>query len=168
MSDLEQPQSSGVSRRTVTKAMAWAVPAIAIATPAPAFAASCIPSVTFNNGASCKCPGQSTNLGWGYYLTICVAATCPGQTGTVTIIGIENNSGKPVVPLDGVYPEIGVGGCAALEAYFSESSASKLIITFEYNGATYTTDEIPAPPDCPESGTGNDKVCLPPGTTPPA
>jgi hypothetical protein len=38
--DEVEPQKSGISRRTVTKAMAWAVPAIAIAAPAPAFALS--------------------------------------------------------------------------------------------------------------------------------
>ncbi|MGB4136472.1 MAG: hypothetical protein WA971_07905, partial [Microbacterium sp.] len=41
-------QSAGVSRRTVTKAMAWAVPAIAVAVPVAAHAASvCSPSTNF-------------------------------------------------------------------------------------------------------------------------
>ncbi len=41
MSDLEQqPEKKAISRRTVTKAMAWSVPAIAIAAPVPAMAAS--------------------------------------------------------------------------------------------------------------------------------
>ena len=39
MSDLED-QKPGVSRRTVAKAMAWSVPAVALAVPAPAYAAS--------------------------------------------------------------------------------------------------------------------------------
>ncbi len=50
--------SEGISRRTVTKAMAWAVPAIAIAAPVPAFAASGdTPIIT--PGAACKAPGNS-------------------------------------------------------------------------------------------------------------
>lgn len=50
--------SEGISRRTVTKAMAWAVPAIAIAAPVPAFAASGdTPSIV--TGTACKAPGNS-------------------------------------------------------------------------------------------------------------
>lgn len=46
MADIEQPEPTGVSRRTVTKAMAWAVPVVAIASTAPLAAASpiCIDS----------------------------------------------------------------------------------------------------------------------------
>ena len=40
MADIEQPEPTGVSRRTVTKAMAWAVPVVAIASTAPLAAAS--------------------------------------------------------------------------------------------------------------------------------
>lgn len=60
MSDNEgvQPEQKGVSRRTVTKAMAWAVPAIAIAAPIPAFAASGGPPQVAV-GAACKLPGAS-------------------------------------------------------------------------------------------------------------
>lgn len=50
--------SEGISRRTVTKAMAWAVPAIAVAAPVPAFAASGTPPV-ITPGAACKAPGNS-------------------------------------------------------------------------------------------------------------
>jgi hypothetical protein len=58
--DEVEPQKSGISRRTVTKAMAWAVPAIAIAAPAPAFAISGEPP-TVVIGQACKLPGKSTN-----------------------------------------------------------------------------------------------------------
>ena len=60
MSDIEnvEPEKKGVSRRTVTKAMAWAVPVIAIATPVPAFAASGGPPGVAV-GVACKLPGGS-------------------------------------------------------------------------------------------------------------
>ena len=60
MSDIEniEPEKKGVSRRTVTKAMAWAVPVIAIATPVPAFAASGGPPGVAV-GVACKLPGDS-------------------------------------------------------------------------------------------------------------
>lgn len=42
--------TSGISRRTLVKGAAWAVPAIAIAAPAPAFAASgCTPTTSFDD-----------------------------------------------------------------------------------------------------------------------
>jgi hypothetical protein len=59
MEELE-PQKPGISRRTVTKAMAWAVPVIAIAAPTPAFAVSGEPP-TVVVGQACKLPGGSTN-----------------------------------------------------------------------------------------------------------
>lgn len=70
MDELE-PQKSGISRRTVTKAMAWAVPAIAIAAPAPAFAISGSPPDVVI-GQACKLPGASNQGCAGVY------ANCPG------------------------------------------------------------------------------------------
>ncbi len=81
MEELE-PQKSGISRRTVTKAMAWAVPAIAIAAPAPAFALSGEPplicagepyKVPGNNGCKAFSTGGtevSTAKGFGFPLLV--------------------------------------------------------------------------------------------------
>ncbi len=66
----EQP--SGISRRTVTKAMAWAVPAIAVAAPVPAFAASG-PKPIVSVGTACKNPGGSCHvdvLKFGYSVPV--------------------------------------------------------------------------------------------------
>jgi hypothetical protein len=157
MSDLEEPKS-GVSRRTVTKAMAWSVPAIALAVPAPAYAASpCIPVVTLGN-LSCKCPGQSTGDPWGYFLQFCAsdAAGCdlpPGST--IEITGVFSNTGgpggTPLTPGAGVtFPiEVPVGGCTATTFEFSsDNSANFLFVTFEFNGVEQTSPNIPSPPDC--------------------
>lgn len=51
--------TGGISRRTVTKAMAWAVPAIAVAAPIPAFASS--GAVTITSAGACKAPGSGKN-----------------------------------------------------------------------------------------------------------
>jgi hypothetical protein len=59
MSELEQPTPSGISRRTVTKAMAWAVPVVAVAAPVPAFAGASQGTVTLT-GEACKLPGNSS------------------------------------------------------------------------------------------------------------
>ncbi|MEV1128806.1 hypothetical protein [Agromyces sp. NPDC049794] len=63
MSDLEE-QKPGVSRRTVAKAMAWSVPAVALAVPTPAYAAS--PGVIELSGLGCKLPGASNDAYKGY------------------------------------------------------------------------------------------------------
>src|SRR4051812_36136457 len=60
----EQSTGGGISRRTVTKAMAWAVPAIAIAAPVPAFAAS--GGILNLTGLGCKLPGNSNPILKGY------------------------------------------------------------------------------------------------------
>ncbi|TYL53652.1 hypothetical protein [Agromyces mariniharenae] len=80
MSDLEE-QKTGVSRRTVAKAMAWSVPAIALAVPAPAYAASGGPP-TIVVGDACKLPGNS-----------CGDVFVKGYVFDVTI---TNNTGKTI------------------------------------------------------------------------
>jgi len=164
MSELDD-NAPGVSRRTVTKAMAWAVPAIALAAPAPASAASpCTPVISFG-GTSCKCPGSSTGVDFGYILQFCVTlanqcALPPGGL-VATITNIVNNSGKPVVPVTpGVSYPIHVpvtiapncGGAAIL--FDSESSASSLVITYSIGGGPAQTAYVDAPPTCASSCTG--------------
>ena len=84
MSDLEE-QKTGVSRRTVAKAMAWSVPAVALAVPAPAYAASGgPPSIVV--GDACKLPGNS-----------CGNVFVKGYIFDVTI---TNNSGKDIYLYD--------------------------------------------------------------------
>lgn len=63
MSDLED-QRSGISRRTVAKAAAWSVPAIALAVSTPAYAAS--PGIITLTGNGCKLPGASNDTYKGY------------------------------------------------------------------------------------------------------
>lgn len=77
MTEFENVDS--ISRRTVTKAMAWAVPAVAVAATVPLAAASPIVTVT-DAGDACKLPGNScSSAGWskGYLqpLQICNNST---------------------------------------------------------------------------------------------
>jgi hypothetical protein len=55
---------TGISRRTVTRAIAWAVPVIAVAAPVPAFAAS--QAALGLTGDACKLPGNSDSRFKGY------------------------------------------------------------------------------------------------------
>ncbi len=74
MSDLEEPKP-GVSRRTVAKAMAWSVPAIALAVPTPAYAAS--PGFLTVTGDGCKLPGRATDVFKGYAFEGSITTTRP-------------------------------------------------------------------------------------------
>jgi len=100
MSDLEE-QKPGVSRRTVAKAMAWSVPAVALAVPAPAYAASpsCLDSGLCFGCASVHkcCSGGPEAKYWA-----CVTFTNNGPTDvTVTFSFIVNTSANGNVPISG-------------------------------------------------------------------
>ena len=65
MSENEPQQPSGISRRRVTQGVAWAVPAIAIAAPVPAFAGAS-QGILRLEGTGCKLPGASNDIYKGY------------------------------------------------------------------------------------------------------
>jgi hypothetical protein len=69
----DSDSANGITRRTVTKAMAWAVPVIAVSASAPAFAAS--QAIFTLDGRGCKLPGASNDVLKGYALG--VVATNP-------------------------------------------------------------------------------------------
>jgi hypothetical protein len=173
---MSQSQGIGVrpSRRTIAKGAAWAAPVIAVGAAAPAFAASpndCVPVFSFAND-SCKCPGQSTDSAWGYYLSICVSESsgCTDGTGAATVVLIdqlENNSKKVLLPATKQLPlTVTVGDCTETLLFLSTSSSSS--IRFHYSvdgGATFQwSSYIDAPPDCDTSGKGQDTQCLPPAS----
>jgi hypothetical protein len=72
MSDLEEPKP-GISRRTVAKAAAWSVPAIALAVSTPAYAAS--PGFITLTGDGCKLPGRATDIFKGYAFEATISNT---------------------------------------------------------------------------------------------
>ena len=91
MSDIEEPKP-GVSRRTVAKAMAWSVPAVALAVPAPAYAASGQPRPGWPS-AGLQAPRQQRRQG-------CAAlfAGLPGLDASKAFaipLLVCNNTGKP-------------------------------------------------------------------------
>jgi hypothetical protein len=60
----------GISRRTVTKAMAWSVPVIAVSAAVPAYAAS--RGFVRLDGRACKLPGNSADIFKGYAFGVVV------------------------------------------------------------------------------------------------
>lgn len=144
MSELEQPTPTGVSRRTVTKAMAWAVPAIAIATPAPAFAAS--PGIINFTGGGCKLPGNSQSTFKGYAFRMSATNTTASPI-TVTITSItlngEDLGGSTVINLATctnlgnpfVIPaNTSLSSLALLTANAGSSANGTLTVTFTVSG----------------------------------
>lgn len=88
----EENEPKRISRRTVAKGLAWAIPAVPLVVAAPAYAQSpqCL-SVTLT-GDSCKWPGSGNQ--WSYRFTLCFKNSC-GGTYTVWVDSLRNNSGKP-------------------------------------------------------------------------
>lgn len=94
MAEMEsgQPANGGISRRTVAKGMAWAVPAMAVAATVPFAAASCVPTVGLAPG-SCKKANVNS-----YYLlfnlsgdpTCDAPITCTGETYALRYKGNQN------------------------------------------------------------------------------
>lgn len=82
MSDQEE-QHPGISRRTVAKAAAWSVPAIALAVATPAYASS-HGTITVS-GAGCKLPGASQDVFKGYAFRATISNTTNAPV-TITIV----------------------------------------------------------------------------------
>lgn len=100
------------SRRTVIRTAAWSVPAISIVAAAPAYAdvsgtpPECTTSVCLTQIAdtSCKLPGQSTDISFGYrfYLTFTSTATTPLD---VTILSFTFDGGETITKIQGTNPQ---------------------------------------------------------------
>ena len=159
MSENEEQPTGGISRRTVTKAMAWAVPAIAIAAPVPAFAAS---GGSFTlSGAGCKLPGNSNSIYKGYAfqlsmsnttdnpITLDVLTITLGTTdlGGVSIVNLQNGNSQSdpfLIPANTSYPSL-----ALLTQNAANSANGTLTITYKINGGitqTVTATVTSAPP----------------------
>ncbi len=114
--EFDQPKPSGISRRTVTKAMAWSVPAIALAAPAPAFALS-LPGPTISVLAACKQPGNSCFNDYQFI------------KGYVFLVRFQNTTTETIY----LYTDPLLGG--VLNPYFVVTSS----VPFQYASARFFT-----------------------------
>ena len=144
---LECEPPTRISRRAVAKGVQWAVPVIAAAAPAPAFAASGGPILT-GNGAACKLPGNSQERFKGYALGFSARNPLDSPL-TVTILEMTLN-GFPlgdllIINLDGCL-ELGTTSFAlpantdypnlvALTQYAGNSQGGTLTATYSISGA---------------------------------
>lgn len=138
----------GVSRRTVTKAMAWAVPVVAVSAAVPAHAAS---QIMFDlNGNGCKLPGNSnsTYKGYAFALTIDNSSTI-AITVNITSITLNGESlgatllvdlASDIVTSDAnpfvLAPGADLTDAALLTQNAANSANGTLTITYTVNGGT--------------------------------
>jgi len=159
MSDIEniEPEKKGISRRTVTKAMAWAVPVIAIAAPVPAFAASGGPP-NVAVGTACKLPGKSANAqgcdevfaglpgldtdnAYAIPLLVCnntdkpivlqpdITITTTSGDLEFTVVGISPDYCTPIAPCAGVICT--PGECVKVIIYANTNDSANTEVTFD-------------------------------------
>lgn len=185
-SSTEKTPKKGISRRTVVKGTAWAVPAVVIATPVPAFAGASQGTLTVT-GTGCKLPGNSNDTYKGYAFRI-VAANTTASTFTIKIVSVTLNNvdlGPSTVlslPPNGctnlgnpftVSPNTTLNNLALLTANASNSQNGSLQVTYQVStdgGATYgpvqsTGATVDAPPingnSCPSTTfTVAQKLCI--------
>ena len=129
-----------ISRRTIARGAAWSVPVVAVGAATPAMAASqCQPTLTLAPG-SCKCPGQSTNSSWGYFIKVCAldGNSCGGTAEDptqITITSIVSNSNQVVWSGNATF---NFPNCTDVLIGSSSNSANFLDIY-------YSVDDQPAP-----------------------
>jgi hypothetical protein len=128
------------SRRAVVRTGVWAVPVVATAAAAPAFAGTGEPPpVTIDGiGQGCKFPGHSTEVAFGYRMTLTFHNTS-GVVQPITIVSFEI-SGKAttdVTPKSFTVPD----GDSPKTFIVQSSTSSQRFATVTYivDGQTVTT-----------------------------
>lgn len=88
---MTEQNSRGVSRRSITKGVAWAAPVVAVAAAAPFAAASYdTPPIGFESESACKFPGSSTSCEKAYRFVLSVTNPV-GFPITLNIISVTEN-----------------------------------------------------------------------------
>ena len=136
-----------VSRRRVVAGAAWSVPAVMVASAAPAMAASQCLTATFG-GESCKYPGSGQNAK-GYKLQICFTNNCD-ISATIEVKSVQGNAASS--PLVAVNQTVTVPAhnpqpicLPAFVIYCSTNSGNFLNVTYSVNGAPDQVASLPSP-----------------------
>jgi hypothetical protein len=139
---MQDSLKSGVSRRTVVAGAAWTVPAIVVASAAPAMAAT--PIVTIGIGVGCKHPGNPKR----YHFNLLVTNN-GGTTTTVTITDIVllPTSGQNVTFPDPVPFDVGAKQteCIVVDSNLTTNSANgTLQVSYDYTTESGTESFVAA------------------------
>lgn len=128
-----------VSRRTIAKGAAWAVPVIAVGAAAPLAAASGPPPVIVQaSGLGCKEPGKSFSKDSPFAYRLSLEVTTSFDD-TVTLIGCTVPSGDPAVAfLESSHEVFVVGNPNPIEVRVASTNSANgtAVLTFSYSGGT--------------------------------
>lgn len=143
---MTEQNSRGVSRRSITKGVAWAAPVVAVAAAAPFAAASYdTPPIGFESESACKFPGNSTTdcfkayrfvlsvtnpVGFPITLNI-ISVTEDGQfSGNFTVMNAFSDlESGTVIPVGGAQKYTLVVG----ESKNSANTSAKICMTYTYS-----------------------------------
>ena len=127
------------SRRAVVRTGVWAVPVVATASMAPAFAGSGTPPVTIDGvGTACKFPGKSTEVEFGYRMTLTFHNTS-GVTQPITIVSFTI-SGAPTTDVNPKSFSVPAGDSPKTFIVQSSNSAQRMAtVTYIVDGQTVST-----------------------------
>ena len=128
------------SRRAVVRTGVWAVPVVATAAAAPAFAGTGEPSpVTIDGvGQGCKFPGRSTDVAYGYRMTLTLHNTS-GTSQPVTVVAFTI-SGKPTTDVKPSSFSVPDGDSTKTFIVQSTTSSERFAtVTYIVDGQTVTT-----------------------------
>ncbi|WP_353808044.1 hypothetical protein [Agromyces sp. SYSU T00194] len=134
MSELEPDQPTGITRRTVAKSMAWAVPAVAVATAVPAHAGASTDFVSFT-GNACKEPGGGTTK--FYYFEFKITNNEPTAK-VVAALSLEVNGVVGTVFTPNIANVDPYTECIVtiLSGEFPDSGNGTAYLTYSVNGVT--------------------------------
>lgn len=122
----QNDQTGGISRRTVTKAMAWAAPAVAVATVIP-FAAASGPE-TPQPGDNCKASGTSNVNKFHFYIGQ------PSMIDDLIILSGGNITDLTVIDND--------GGCGVTVQLVSVTgTAPNIVVTYKITAIDPTVEQ---------------------------
>ena len=134
MPALTQSGGTRISRRTVTRGVAWSAPIAAVAYAAPAFAASEPPVVASQCGVACKHPGASDDK--TYHFTFCFKATGAIDNNQVTIgtMKVGADCREAFAGVDNkIVTLVNNNACVYIDAHgFDESSTDAVVLYFTY------------------------------------
>ncbi|MEJ1088250.1 hypothetical protein WDU99_07975 [Microbacterium sp. Mu-80] len=137
---MSENEQSGVSRRTVTKAMAWAVPAVAVASTVPMAAAS-LPPVSLN-GTFCKIPGGGAIKTYVVEVTVNNTGNTPL---TVTFDALDINGVVQTVldPASTTVPAMTRRVLTVKATGYGDSANGTAIVTYTIGGVQDTASTLP-------------------------
>lgn len=150
-------KTNGISRRSIAKGAAWAAPVIAVAAAAPLAAASHYvpPEPTESASISCKQPGKSGNLSYGYYglFTIENPTDSPITYTFTSFVAADgtNLSGIQVMPASGsswtgATSTITVPANSTvsywIRGYGANSSSTSFTVSYSVGGETFSTQFV--------------------------